>query len=34
MYAMNIPPKNMISVRRKIHVPKIAESNCCSLSAK
>src|SRR5512139_3240255 len=31
---MNAPPKNMISVIKKIHVPRTAASNCCSLSAK
>ena len=28
---MNSPPKNMISVTRKIHIPRIEASSCCSI---
>src|SRR5579875_1208494 len=29
-----MPPKNMISVSRKTHIPSVEDSNCCSLSSK
>ena len=34
VYAPNIPPKNMISVSRKTHIPSVAESNCWAMSSK
>src|ERR1700674_165263 len=30
MYAVNMPPKNMISVTRNIHIPSVEASFCCS----
>src|SRR5215831_11291329 len=30
LYARNMPPKNMISVMRKIHIPSVEQSLCCS----
>src|SRR6185312_16875613 len=30
LYARNIPPKNMTSVMRKIHIPSVDASFCCA----
>ena len=33
MYAVNSPPKNMISVTRNTHMPRLPASCCCSMSS-